>query len=319
MKIPFEYEVESTSRLDLFLQSRADRSRTFIQEQIEKGYVLINGMTAKKPSQKVKAHDRVSGTFVTDEESPLTPVSHSLEILFEDDYLLCLNKSQGMVVHPAIGHRGDTLVHYLLYYLKNHAPFREFPPERPGIVHRLDRGTSGVLLVAKDRKTQDALQKLFKERAIQKIYEALVWGQTQPQMTFQNPIGRDRKNRKKMSSKSDSARASLTQVSIVEKYHHFTHLEVRPKTGRTHQIRVHLSEGGFPIVGDPLYGSSSQTKRGLKLNPMVHDFIHTLDATLLHARSLEFQHPVTKESLKFEAPRPELFDKTLSLLKNFDL
>lgn len=305
-----------TSRLDLFLQSQTGKSRTFVQEQIEAGNVSQNGRVIQKASQKVHAGDTITGILNSESETDLEPIEHPLSILYEDDYFLCLNKEQGTVVHPAAGHRGETLVHYLLYYLKNHAPFKEFPPERPGIVHRLDRGTSGVLLVAKDRKNQDLLQSLFKNRQITKEYEAVVWGTPRKEGRFQSVIGRDKRDRKKMSSQTATGRDALTLYKTLETFSHFSHMALHPKTGRTHQLRVHLTEAGFPIVGDTLYGAKTLSKRTHVLPQSLKVWLESVSMTFLHAKALAFKHPITGKELRVEAKRPEIFDKFLELLKN---
>lgn len=319
MRVPFSFQVEEfEARLDLYLQTQTGESRTYVQEQIRAGVVKINGAPAKKPSQKVRQGDHIEGHFLSAPPSELTAVEHPLNVLWEDEYLLALNKDQGTVVHPAVGHREETLVHYLLHYLQQHGPFKEFGTERPGIVHRLDRGTSGVILVAKDRKTQDKLQRLFKAREMKKEYEAIVWGTPPLEGQFLSVIGRDQRDRKKMSSKTSAGREALTSYKRAATYKHFSHMVLFPKTGRTHQLRVHLTEAGFPIVGDPLYGERSLSKRGGKLAVPLVDFLKKIEMTFLHARSLTFPHPVTKEILALEAKRPEIFDKFLNLLRNSD-
>jgi 23S rRNA pseudouridine1911/1915/1917 synthase len=219
-----------------------------------------------------------------------------------------------VVVHPAAGHRGETLVHHLLHYLKNDSAFREISEDRPGIVHRLDRGTSGVLLVAKNRAVQENLSRQFKHRTIKKEYECVCWGVPRPEGTVDTPIGRDTRDRKKMSSRTASGRAALTRWKTHQAFRHFAHLALFPHTGRTHQLRVHLAESGFPIVGDALYG---RARRPI-LPPRVTALVDATSETYLHARRLTLLHPTRGESMTLEAHRPGVFEAFLQLLRKDD-
>ena len=248
----------------------------------------------------------------------VVPTKGDLAILYEDDSLLVLNKAQGVVIHPAIGHRGETLVHHLLYYLQGSPEFPTLSPTRPGIVHRLDRGTSGLLLVAKNRDALEELSRQFKQREIKKEYEAIAYGAMKTASgRFESTIGRDPKDRKKMSSRSKDGREALTLWTRKEAFHHFTYVRLFPHTGRTHQLRVHLTEASHPIVGDDLYGKGSRTRRA-PFHPDVEALVQGATQTFLHAAALHLVHPSTKKKISFEAPLPENFKTFLDALRKYD-
>jgi len=311
-----DFVVEISSRLDTFLSEKTGKSRSYIQEQIKQSRVKLNNHLCLKSSHRIKAGDRVF--FEPIENAPithLTPTPGNLNILYEDEYLLAINKSAGVIVHPGAGRKEGTLVHHLLHYLSN-SSYKKISSERPGIVHRLDQGTTGVLLVAKTEEVQNQLSLQFKNRNIKKTYQALTFGKMALSGTFDTPIGRDPKDRKKMSSKGAHTFTALTQWKSLERFCHFTHVELYPHTGRTHQLRVHLSENQFPIVGDPTYG-----KRKVKTSLLPETItrkLSELDHTLLHAASLAFVHPKLNTQLFIEAPLPQDFKEFLLLLKEHD-
>jgi 23S rRNA pseudouridine1911/1915/1917 synthase len=311
-------EDESTpQRLDLFLSRKTGLARAFIQQQMKKGRVHLNSEVILRPSTKVKTGDLIFCEFKESSFSTLEPLDGNLEILFEDADFLAVNKAQGVVVHPAPGHQGETLVHHLLHYLSQ-SDFSSLSPSRPGIVHRLDRGTSGVILVAKNRAAQEKLSLQFKERLMKKEYECLVWGRTKLSGTIATPIGRHNWDRMKMSAKSRVAREAKTVWKKKTDFNHFTLLDVFPETGRTHQIRVHLSEVGHPIVGDSIYATRSTQGRIQQLtNAVARKVLETTD-TFLHARAITLNHPTTGAILKIEAKRPPAFEDFLSLLEKED-
>ena len=299
----------------MFLAEETHKSRTIIQEHLKNQRVTLNSRPLLKHSVRIQAGDEISLDLMEDKTPDLQPVEAPLNIIFEDEHLLVINKEQGVVVHPAAGHRGDTLVHYLLHYLKESQSFVNSSAIRPGIVHRLDKGTSGVLLIAKNRQVQEALSEQFKNREVKKVYECLVWGQIKREGLLKTAIGRDRVHRQKMSSKTSQGRAAETRFKPAEVFHSFTHLMVFPLTGRTHQIRVHLSEFGHSIVGDPMYGKGLTAKRSEELSDRIREIMSHLEHPYLHAHQLTFTHPLSKQVLEFSAPRPQHFTHLLTLLR----
>lgn len=315
----FSYLAETArSRLDVFLSEKCAVSRSYAKEQIVAGNVRVNGTLVTKPSQKLKAQDRIEGSFTVTHAISLEPVAKDLDVLFEDKDVLVLNKAQGVVVHPTPAHKGETLVHYLLHHFRTSDSLSELDPSRPGIVHRLDKGTSGVLVIAKNRSAQENLSNQFKNRSLRKEYEAVVWGITRPEGTFDTMIGRDRRDRKKMSSRTRKGRSAVTHWKRLQAFVHFSHVQLLPRTGRTHQLRVQLSEDGHPVVGDSTYFRRSFLSPKLNLSPILVNALDSLSSTLLHAKSLTFAHPASGAEIRVEAPRPDVFDKFLTLLKNFD-
>jgi 23S rRNA pseudouridine1911/1915/1917 synthase len=298
---------ESGPRLDKFLaRSVAGLSRSAAQRLIEAGQVAVNGEPAKA-SYKVRAGDRVVYQQPAEEPPALQPELIPLDIVYEDQWLLVVDKPAGMVVHPAPGHPGGTLVNALL------ALYPDLPTsddERPGIVHRLDRDTSGLIVVARTNKIRRALQRQFKERTVHKAYLALLDGHLQPAWgRIEAAIGRDPRHRQRMAV-VPGGREAVTEYHVLEYFDHqmgpvagsYTLAEVQPQTGRTHQIRVHLASIGYPVVGDPVYG-----RRRTSL-PLHRQF--------LHARLLRLIHPATGHRLEVEAPLPADLSAVLELLKN---
>ncbi len=292
-------------RLDAFLAEKLDLTRTKIKSMIEGGHVQVAGKVPK-PSLKIKSGMEIEGEIPEEEPLSLTPEAIPLDILYEDEYFLAINKPKDMVVHPSFGHNEGTLVNAVLAYLGNaecgvrsaearpfHSEFRIPHSEfmRPGIVHRLDKGTTGVILVAKDSKTQETLSALFKRRDVRKTYRAIVEGvMEREQGAIEGSIGRHPVDRKKMAVLKEGGRESSTAYRVLEKLNGFTYVEAYPKTGRTHQIRVHLSHIGHPVAGDEIYGRKAK---------------HAADRPLLHAFRIEFAHPVTGVSVSIEAPVPQ--------------
>ncbi|MBP8002693.1 MAG: RluA family pseudouridine synthase [Chloroflexi bacterium] len=279
-------------RLDRALAiAMPDLSRTQIQKLIKEGDIQLNGQPVKS-SLRLEHPEQVLVTLPEIVVTELKPEAIPLDIRYEDDDILLINKPAGMVVHPAVGHETGTLVHAVLA----HCP--DLPgiggEIRPGIVHRLDKDTSGLMLVAKNDKALRFLQKQFKERTIEKTYMALVEGDIQPPTAFIDaPIGRDPRQRKKMAvirSQSFTSRSAQTSYQLVTSYEAFSLIQCQPHTGRTHQIRVHLAFLGYPIVGDTVYGRRKQTL------PLGRHF--------LHAAALSFLRPSDKQHLSFEAELP---------------
>jgi 23S rRNA pseudouridine1911/1915/1917 synthase len=272
-------------RLDRFLVERYPSiSRSTFQRWIAEGLVLVNGEGVKKRYQP-EVGDEIEVQFVASPEMDLTPEPMDLEILFEDHQILVLNKPAGLVVHPGAGHWSGTLVHGLLHHC------RSLPGDsiRPGLVHRLDRDTSGVLVVAKTQGAQLSLTRQFAERSVEKRYLALCWGLPST-ARCDEPIGRDPRHRQRMAVVPEGKMAS-TSWQVLWSGQGVSLLDVGLHTGRTHQIRVHLAWVGCPLVGDPLYGGARSQI--------------ALEHQWLHAKSLTLTHPTSGERLQFEAPLPE--------------
>ena len=309
---------DESSRLDLFLSRVTGLSRMFVQTQVKKGHVQINGTPQKKPSTSVKSGDEIRALFQQAVFPTVEPIPATLDVLYEDSDLMAINKAQGLVVHPAPGHRGETLVHHLLYYFKMDNRFVSLDTSRPGIIHRLDRGTSGVILIAKQRHAQEELSRQFKAREIKKEYECIVWGDAGLFGSSDLPIGRHRWDRKRMSTRSPDGRPAKTDWKRVTPFKHFSHLNVFPHTGRTHQIRVHLSAKGHPILGDKLYETRSVQGKKSHLAEKVKASLELIPETFLHAKAVTFCHPSTKELIRVEAKRPPRFEECLTLLREHD-
>lgn len=277
---------EAGERLDRVLAARFPQlSRAQLQRLIRSGAITVNDAVVR-PAYRLTPGDRITVTFP--EEPTVRPESLPLDIIYEDEYLLVVNKPAGMVVHPAARMVSGTLVNALLAHCSQVADVGG--PDRAGIVHRLDRETSGLIVVAKNSEVHASLQRQFQRRLVRKTYVALVEGEVHPREGIvEVPIGRDPKDRTRMAV-SRTGRPAVTQYRVVEFFPQYTLLEVRPHTGRTHQIRVHLAWLGYPVVGDRVYGRRRQT-----LLP---------DRHFLHARELAFTHPITGEKLVLSAPLP---------------
>lgn len=287
-------------RLDRVLAARLpDLSRAQLQRLIKSGAATVNGRPSK-PAYRVEPGDRVVVQLPDEPEVAVQPEAIPLDIVYEDDALLVVNKPAGMVVHPAAGHASGTLVNALLAHCPQVADVGGL--ERAGIVHRLDKETSGLLVVAKSPDVHAALQRQFKHRQVHKTYLALVEERVQPREgVIEAPVGRDHQDRKRMAVVR-SGRPAATHYRVVETLRGFTLLEVHPQTGRTHQIRVHLAWMGYPLVGDRVYGRRKQT-----LLP---------DRHFLHARELRFTHPVTGQEMTFIAPLPPELVEVLERLRH---
>ena len=298
------YEVpprEAGLRLDQFLVQSSDLSRARAQRLIEQGRVRI-GEIPRKASYRVRARDRVVVVIPAPEPSAIEPEPIQLDVLYEDRDILVVNKPPGLVVHPAAGHRRGTLVNALLH----HCPeLRTIGGgERPGIVHRLDKETSGCLVVAKAEKAHQILARQFQTRQVKKIYVALVHGavRTAPR-TVTLPIGRHEKERKRMGVRTRKGRETETTFRVLRTAPDCSLVEVTPTTGRTHQIRVHMAAIGHPVIGDKLYGGRRERKSRWKV-----------PRHLLHARKLAFAHPRTGTRVESVAPLPPDFHQFLDTM-----
>lgn len=277
-------------RLDQFLRRELpEHSRAFLQKLIEQGHILVNGR-APKASYKVRAGDEV--TLEIPPPRPLETRAEDipLDVLFEDDDLIVVNKPAGLVVHPAAGNYEHTLVNALLHHCRGRLAGIG-GVERPGIVHRLDKGTSGCIVVAKTDVAHQALIAQFKSRAVKKIYRAICWGEFErPSGRIETVIGRSGRDRKKMSARVARGRPAVTDYRVLKQFAEFASVELHIHTGRTHQIRVHMAHIGHPVVGDATYGRKSEI-------PVARP--------LLHAYKLGFTHPRTQRLVEFTAPVPD--------------
>lgn len=295
-------------RLDQFLVSvLGNRSRSQLQRLIKDGHVRVADRAAKS-NQPVKAGQ----TIAVDSPEPIEPLPQPeaipLPIVYQDHDVIVIDKPAGMVVHPAAGHAGGTLVNALLHHIDDLSGIGG--EKRPGIVHRLDRGTSGLMVVAKHDTAHEELGRQFSDREVEKEYLALVWGEVMAGRRIDAPIGRDPSNRKKMSARARRAREAVTRILRAEHFGRvLTLARVAIHTGRTHQIRVHLSAIGHPVVGDPLYGGVHRRVPG-DLRAVRH-----LDRPFLHAAKLVFTHPADKRRMEFESGLPEDLEGVLVELR----
>ncbi|MFR0367988.1 RluA family pseudouridine synthase [Candidatus Phytoplasma palmae] len=288
---------EQNLRLDLFLSNKLNISRNKCHFFIDSGMVLVNKKKIKK-SYLLKKNDLL--TFYKKKEiienNEIEPINLKLEIVYEDEYLAIINKPYGLIVHPSPSFSGITLINGLFYQIKS---LRKLPGNRPGIVHRLDKDTTGLIIIGKTEEVIIKIQKLIQKRKIKRIYFALIHGFLADTGKIDLPIRRDCHNRLKMSV-SSNGKPSITYFKTLKKFNDFSLLELQLETGRTHQIRVHLSFLKHPILGDILYGRKDK----LKIRQ------------LLHAKKLSFQHPITNEDLQFEIPLPLHFKNFLEFLES---
>ncbi len=290
---------EDGERLDrVIAASVPDLSRAVIQRLIKSGQVTVNGRTSK-PSYRVEVGDEVTVLVPAEEPSEIIPEWIPLDVVYEDTHLLAANKPAGMVVHPAYGHQGGTLANAVLARCPQALDVGG--PERAGIVHRLDKDTSGLILVAKSEIAHTALQRKFKRRQVKKTYLALVEDHPSPrQGLIDAPIGRDKRKRKRMAVVK-GGREARTVYRVIELFDAYSLVELQPETGRTHQLRVHLAWLGYPVVGDPVYGRRKQRMLA--------------DRHFLHAHELELEHPVTGAPLRLTAPLPNDLEGLLRRLR----
>ncbi|MCK8825328.1 RluA family pseudouridine synthase [Fuchsiella alkaliacetigena] len=295
-----EKQENQGQRLDKFLAENIEElSRSYIQKLIDEGQVTVDG-AAKKSSYTLQLEDSIKVAIPPLEEPDLVAEDIPVDIIYEDQHLVVVNKSADLVVHPAAGHSSGTLVNALLYHCDNLAGIGG--EIRPGIVHRLDKDTSGVMVVAKSDLAHRQLVEDFKERRVKKVYLALVEGQVKHQRAkIDAAIGRDPKNRKKMAVTSRNSKKAITRFEVLERFGDYSYLRLELKTGRTHQIRVHMEYLGHPIVGDQTYGYN-KVSLGAKRQ-------------LLHASQLGLKHPIKEEWMEFEAQLPEDMEGILKELK----
>lgn len=287
---------EVNLRIDKYLASITDYSRELISKMLSDGYILVNDNSVKG-SYKVNVGDIITIKEGYVKEMSVKPQKMSLEIVYEDDYLMVINKPSGLVVHPGNGNYDNTLVNGLMYYTNNLSDIGE--DFRPGIVHRLDKDTSGLMLVAKDNKTHELLADDFKNKRIHREYVALLDGVLpENSAIIDAPLARSSENYQKMTVKAGGKRA-VTHLEVIKKYKEYTLVRLVLETGRTHQIRVHMAYIGYPVHNDPVYNKRKSDEFG----------------QFLHSEYLKFIHPITKKELEFRANLPEEFQKFLDALE----
>ncbi len=300
--------------MDLYLLGHeCGSSRSQVLRLIREGHVTLRRPPEKdrpivKPGYRVKAGDEILVTPPEPQPAAISPEPFPLNIVYEDEALVVVDKPQGLVVHPAPGHPGGTLVNALVSRIGGGSPLR------PGVVHRLDKGTSGLLVLAKSEKAYQVLAEQFKAHSVKRLYQALAYGACDRDSgTIDAPLGRHPIHRKKIAVRRETGRTAVTHFRVKERFESMTLLELRPETGRTHQIRVHLSSSGHPIVGDDLYGGKQQENR-IK-DPELRTMIQSLTGPALHAGFLGFVHPESGRHIEFTSPLPKIFQEILQFLR----
>lgn len=297
---------EAGQRIDTFLAEKTGITRSQIQRLIRKGDVLVNGNPVSR-NYRVKTVDHIRLHILKEETGELTPESIPVEILYKDDYVVVVNKPPGMVVYPAAGHGHGTLMNALAHHCRKLASVGG--PLRPGVVHRLDRDTSGVMVVAADDGAYYDLVEQFRHRTITRRYLTLVYGNIKADTgEIDLPIGRSESDRKKMSTRARRGKEAVTRWKVLERFGIATLLEVSLGTGRTHQIRVHLSSIGYPVLGDKTYGR--KTEMVIKKEKV------SLPRQMLHAEMLGFRHPASDEYMEFSSPLPEDMREVIRRLRS---
>lgn len=293
-------------RIDVFAAEQAEESgneisRSRIQKLAEQNFLKVNGKSVKS-NYKLKQYDTIELTIPDIKTVEILPENIPLDILYEDDDVIVVNKPQGMVVHPAAGHSSGTLVNALLYHCKDSLSGIN-GEQRPGIVHRIDKDTSGVLMAAKNDKAHQSLALQLAEHSITRKYHAIVLNAfKEEQGTINKPIGRNPQDRKKMTVTQKNSRHAVTHYKVLQKLGKYAYIEAQLETGRTHQIRVHMSSIGHPLLGDMVYGSKKQP--------------FSLQGQVLHAKVLGFVHPSSKQYMEFCSPLPEYFSKLIQKLSH---
>jgi len=290
---------DQKGRIDKVLADNfADYSRSQIQNWLSEGFVFVNDAPVKA-NYKVKKNDEIVVTIPEPVELELIAQDLPLDIVYEDEDVAVINKAQGMVVHPSAGHPSGTLVNAIMYHIKDLSSINDVI--RPGIVHRIDKDTSGLLMIAKNDFAHESLAQQLRDHSSTRKYIALVHGVIPHDLgKIEAPIGRSKSDRKKQAV-IEGGKDAITHFQVLERFDDFTLLELELETGRTHQIRVHMAYIGYPLAGDPLYGP----KKTLEGN-----------GQFLHAKVLGFKHPRTNEEMMFEVPIPKLFEDTLEKLRN---
>ncbi|MDD3453492.1 MAG: RluA family pseudouridine synthase [Bacilli bacterium] len=293
------FNEENNVRIDQYLIDKLNISRSKVQKMIKEKQILVNNNVIKN-SYSLKQNDEISYEPYEEEEMKAEAVKMDLDIVYEDDDIIVVNKQNGLVVHPAVGNKSNTLVNGLLYHSKQLSDLNgEF---RPGIVHRIDAYTTGLLVIAKNNKAHEALAKQLEEKTTHRKYIALVWGVVNTDTgTIDAPIGRDTNDRKKMTVTSMNSKEAITHFKVLKRFSNTTLIELNLETGRTHQIRVHMNYIGYPIVNDPVYGRRKKFDES---------------GQCLHAKELGFIHPTTKKYMEFSSELPECFTEILNQVEN---
>lgn len=308
-------EEESGERLDSWLAERVpELSRSRIQKALKGGEVLVGGLPVSKPSRKVRVGEAVEMRFSPPKPVEVFPEDIPLDIIYEDKGLLVVNKAAGMVVHPAPGNETGTMVNALLAHCRDLSGIGGYL--RPGIVHRLDAKTTGLLVVAKSDEVHIALSRQLMERAVTRIYQAVVWGRMPAdEGEIDAPIGRSKSNRKKMAVVREGGREAVTHYSVLDTFPPLQYIRLQLGTGRTHQIRVHLTHIGHPVLGDPDYGGRKVRKGNLSKEDAdrAAKALSLIGRQALHAGELSFFHPLLEKEMTFEAPLPDDFRAVLEV------
>jgi len=306
-------------RIDKFLQSELKEfSRTRLQSLIKENQIKVNDKTIVDPSKKVKFEDKIEVNFPEAKKTIIKPNKIPLNIMYYDDDIIIINKPPGVVVHPGAGNYEKTLVNGLLFKFKNNLS-SVGGKLRPGIVHRIDKDTSGVIVVAKNDNAHISLSKQFSNHTIKRKYEALVWGSLKPQSgKISERISRSFKNRQLMSVKKEKGKIAITNYRTIKVFENLnlpkiSHIECQLETGRTHQIRVHMDFKGNPILGDKSYGKRKKKFKTIDKN--IEKKINTFNRQALHAKSLGFIHPKTGKEVFFDSKRPNDFENLIKMLK----
>jgi len=298
----FQVDGDQSDRLDAYLADRLHLSRSRIAELIDRGLVTVDGRAVRK-SHKLRSGQVVEVTVPAPPPVDLDPEPIPIPIVYEDEHLAVVDKPAGLVVHPAAGHRAGTLVNGLLHHLGGLSPIGL--PDRPGIVHRLDKDTSGLMVVAREERAHLALVQALASRRIRRGYIAASWGHlASPELSVDRPIARDPSHRQRMAV-VEGGRPALTHVRRLEAWRAADLIALRLHTGRTHQIRVHLQSLGHPVVGDPIYGAGWQHGFSGAGGRWARELARLADRLFLHSARLSFRHPVSGEVLRFSSPLPE--------------
>lgn len=295
-------ETTESKRIDQYLIDQLELSRSKIQKMLKEGKIIVNGEPVKS-SYQVKNEDIIDCEDYVEEEMSAEPENIPIDIVYEDKDVLVVNKANGMVVHPAVGNTHGTLVNALLYHANSLSS--QNGKFRPGIVHRIDADTTGLLMVAKNDASHEGLAEQLENKTTTRVYYALVWGVIPNDTgTIDAPIGRDVKDRKKMAVTASNSKPAITHFKVLERYENATLIMLKLETGRTHQIRVHMNYIGHPVVNDPVYGNRRK-----------------IDETgqCLHAKKLGFIHPTTNEYIEFDSELPECFNNILSQFKTQEI